>query len=156
MNPIHFIQSSFFYIHISIILPFMSRSPRLVSSLWIFSNNLFARTSQLQDACYMPRPSHPPWFDNRDYIWGTVELAWSLCGNGKQKQVCVLITRPRREILKLHQINVMCLEPALMQVTQIKRSTICALTNLQFLHLVTNPARRHLRETKHQKLLQKN
>jgi hypothetical protein len=49
-----------------------------VTSKWSFtlrvSNQNFVRISHLPHARYMPRPSHPPLFDNPNNIWWRVNI----------------------------------------------------------------------------------
>jgi hypothetical protein len=39
-----------------------------------FSNQITVWISQLSHACYIPRPSHPPWFDHPNNIWWSSSL----------------------------------------------------------------------------------
>jgi len=67
MHPVHTFPPYFPKIYTNIILP---------STLWSlpfrFSDQNFVYISHLSHACYMPRPSHPPWLDHPNRI------RWSL------------------------------------------------------------------------------
>jgi hypothetical protein len=67
-----------FKIHLIILLS-MSRSSLQSLSFWICHQNPTC-IPLLSHACYMPCPSHPPWFDHSNCIWW--ENKWwssSLC-----------------------------------------------------------------------------
>jgi hypothetical protein len=70
-NPVHPFPSYCPKIHSNIIFPSTTRSSDW--SLHIrFSDRNFVCISQLSHACYMPRSSRPPWFDDASNI------SWSL------------------------------------------------------------------------------
>jgi hypothetical protein len=75
MNPVHTNSPCFPKIHSKSIFP---STPR--SSDWLlhfrFSNQNVACNSHLSHTCYMPHPSHPPWFDHRNNMCWSCKL-WS-------------------------------------------------------------------------------
>jgi len=63
MIPVQTFLPYFSYIHSNIIFPFTHRSSKR-SLPFSFSNQNIVCISHLSHACYMARPSHPPWFDH--------------------------------------------------------------------------------------------
>jgi hypothetical protein len=72
MNPIRTLKPYFPQIHFNIILPFTHR-PLEWSLSFRLSNKYFLRISRLPHARLMPRPSHPPWFNDPNNIWWRVQ-----------------------------------------------------------------------------------
>jgi hypothetical protein len=60
-------------IHFNIIQPSAHRSLEWSLPFGIFNLNL-VRISHLPHACYMPRPSHPPWFYHSNIIWWKLQI----------------------------------------------------------------------------------
>jgi hypothetical protein len=72
MHPVHTLQHYFLKIHSDI----FSATPRF--SAWSlsfrFSLQDIVRIYHISHACYMPHPSHSPWFDQSNYIWWSVQV----------------------------------------------------------------------------------
>jgi len=67
INPVHDPTSCLLMIRLNIILPSTSAFPKWSLSLTIPQQSPVC-TSSLPRKCYMPRPSHYPWFDNPNNI----------------------------------------------------------------------------------------
>jgi hypothetical protein len=48
--------------------------PSRLLLLVLFSIKYILCTSHLSHACYMPRPSHPPWLDQPNKIWWSLDV----------------------------------------------------------------------------------
>jgi hypothetical protein len=73
INPIHTISSHLSKIHFNIVYPPMPWSFQLSLSFWL-SQQYPIRIPPLPHSCYMPCPSHPPWFDHSNCTWRRVQL----------------------------------------------------------------------------------
>jgi hypothetical protein len=73
INPVHTTPSCLSKIHSNIILPPTSRSSQWSLSFWLSHQNYIC-ISLLPQSCYMPCPSHPPWLDNSNYTWWTIQV----------------------------------------------------------------------------------
>jgi hypothetical protein len=51
----------------------MSRSSKWSLSFWLSHQNPIY-IPLLPHSCYMPHPSHPPWLDNSNYTWQTIQV----------------------------------------------------------------------------------
>jgi hypothetical protein len=72
INPVHILPPYFPKIHSNIILPSIPRTSE--SSLPFKFSNHNVCYSLLSHACYMPLPSHPPWFNHPNNIWWSVQV----------------------------------------------------------------------------------
>jgi len=67
MHPVHTFPLYFPKIHSDVILPSTSRFTEW-SALFMLSNQNVVYTYRLSHACYVPHPSHSPWFDHPNNI----------------------------------------------------------------------------------------
>jgi hypothetical protein len=73
INPVHTTLSYLSKINSNIILPPTSRWFLVISFLLAFSPTSYMHSSS-PHSCYMPCPSHPPWLDNSNYTWRTIQV----------------------------------------------------------------------------------
>jgi len=73
MNPVRNLTPYFPKIHSNIILPSTPMSYEL-SLLFRFSNQNSLCIFNLSHPCHMAHPSRPPWFDDRNNFWWSVQV----------------------------------------------------------------------------------
>jgi hypothetical protein len=86
MYPFHTLPNYFLKIHYNIIFPCTPRFSEWYLPLR-FSVRNFVCISNLSHACYIRRPSHPPWFDRPDNVWCSEHIK----GYNSLKFVCLLV-----------------------------------------------------------------
>jgi hypothetical protein len=73
MNPVHILTSCFLQIHSNNIFSSTSRSLWLSLYFTFFYECLLCTPFRF-NVCYIPCPSHPPWFDHSSNIWRKVQV----------------------------------------------------------------------------------
>jgi hypothetical protein len=72
INPVHAVPLHLFETYFNIIFPFVPVSSKWPSSFWFLHQN-HLHVCPLPCMCYMPCPSHPPWFDHQNNFWWWVQ-----------------------------------------------------------------------------------
>jgi len=88
-HPVHIFPHYFPKIYSNIILPSILRSSEW-SLPFRFSNKNIVCTSHRSHACYIPCPSHPPWFNHPNNIWWSIKVWNSSALCSLTFSICVL------------------------------------------------------------------